>query len=129
MSKLMKDISHHSMRFDLREIPEARENRMFETAMRIMDDRLSSSAYLAGTEMASLADIACFEEIEQLEMLPMGGPPPEGRELSSYPHVLRWIQVMQSLPGYAEVHKGLHGACKALDKRRAKATKVPTAKL
>ena len=118
MSKLMKDISHHSMRFDLVEIPESREMRLFETAMKLLDEKLASVTYLAGTPEVSLADIACFEEIEQLQMLPAGGKPPVGRDMSEYRHVVRWCEAMRALPGYEEIHKGLNGACKALDKRR-----------
>jgi len=120
MSKIMKDYSKHSMRFDLKEIPESREARILVDALKIMENQLSQTEYLTGSE-PTLADIACACEIEQLLMLPKTEPPPFGCDLaSSFPKVDAWQSKMRQVTGFSNIHKSLHGACKGIEKMRAK---------
>mmetsp|Transcript_4774 Transcript_4774/g.5896 ORF Transcript_4774/g.5896 Transcript_4774/m.5896 type:complete len:246 (-) Transcript_4774:136-873(-) len=120
MSKLMKDYSKHSMRFDLKEVPESREARILTGALDIMEQQLSQSTFLTG-EKATLADIACSCEIEQLLMLPNTESPPFGCDLSvKYPKLHSWQSKMRQIEGFEKTHKALHGAVKSIEKMRAK---------
>lgn len=65
MKNLMKDYSKHSMRFDLEEIPEAREARILTESLQRLEEQLQRSTCIAGPEV-SLADIALFTEVEQV---------------------------------------------------------------
>eukprot|EP00515_Schizochytrium_aggregatum_P010574 CAMPEP_0202082424 /NCGR_PEP_ID=MMETSP0964-20121228/19333_1 /ASSEMBLY_ACC=CAM_ASM_000500 /TAXON_ID=4773 /ORGANISM="Schizochytrium aggregatum, Strain ATCC28209" /LENGTH=247 /DNA_ID=CAMNT_0048650059 /DNA_START=35 /DNA_END=778 /DNA_ORIENTATION=- len=120
MRNVMKDISNHSMRFDLEEISEAREVRLLEEALRILEQRLSECPFVAGGDKPSLADIAIASEVDQLRLLPPGAAPPDGAELSkSYPSISRWLEGMRATPGYSESHKGFHDALAGVAKLRA----------
>lgn len=60
-------------------------------ALRVMEQRLSDSSYLAGSE-PTIADVALFPYTEMAEQ--------GGYELTSFPHVNKWLGRMRDLPGY-----------------------------
>lgn len=61
-------------------------------ALELLDQRLAETAWLAGGEAPSIADIACF---------PYAALAPQaGIGLSPYPALRGWIGRIQTLPGY-----------------------------
>jgi glutathione S-transferase len=128
MKNLMKDYSKHSMAQVFVEVKEEREARQLVEALQILENQLKSTgAYLVqGTKDATLADLAVFEEVEQLRMLPSNEAPPFGSNLQDqFPQVAEWQSRMRRIPKYDEIHKDLLATVKKLDQmRQAKPSKM-----
>lgn len=124
MHKLMKDISHHSMSMTFKEVKEEREVRLMKQSLEVLNKALKSSGGLfiiPNTSSPTLADLAIFEEVEQLSLLPPGGGPvPDGSDLSAYPQIVEWQARMRKVEGYEDVHKPFLGALKKLAEMRKK---------
>lgn len=102
------DLSKHSARFDLVEIPQEREERILTSSLQIMEEQLNKSSYIAGTEYATLADIALITEIDQLSLLDPKLEPPTGSDFSkSYPGICAWADRLHAYPFYQEGNYGL----------------------
>ncbi|GBG28787.1 Glutathione S-transferase [Hondaea fermentalgiana] len=107
MRHLLPDVSKHSMVWDLKEIPAEREERMLLDSLKVMDDQIAAGSYIAGTNSASLADIALFTEISQLDLLPQDVSPPHGCDFSKdFPNVHAWSQRLRALEGYETIISG-----------------------
>ncbi|APZ44718.1 glutathione S-transferase [Acidihalobacter ferrooxydans] len=65
---------------------------MGRSALDVLEQRLATEHWLAGGDMPSIADIACFPYVA---LAPQGGLP-----LDTYPAVRAWIGRVQALPGY-----------------------------
>eukprot|EP01096_Ripella_sp_DP13-Kostka_P000783 TRINITY_DN1088_c0_g1_i1.p2 TRINITY_DN1088_c0_g1~~TRINITY_DN1088_c0_g1_i1.p2 ORF type:complete len:246 (+),score=117.96 TRINITY_DN1088_c0_g1_i1:70-738(+) len=63
------------------------------------------------TDQPTIADIACYCEIDQLEAMNL-------YQFDAFPNVQRWITQMKALPLHDEVHEGLNGFV-AVVKRKA----------
>jgi glutathione S-transferase len=127
MKNLMKDYSKHSMAQVFVEVKEEREARQLIESLQILEDQLrQTKAYIvAETKEPTLADIAIFEEVEQLNLLPSNEAPPYGSNIGSkFPHVAQWQKRMRSVPKYDEVHKDLAITQKKLDEMRQKQAKL-----
>ena len=122
MKKLLPDYSKHSMALDFVEIPESRQVREMLESLKIVEEQLSATkAFIVkGTTKPTLADIALFEEIDQLRILPAGAPPPEGRELAqNYPNIASWLQrVRAGVPGYDIIHATLNKTIDGVEQQR-----------
>lgn len=71
-------------------------------ALTVLDAHLGNRTWLVGTEI-TIADLAVYAYVALA---------PEGRvDLSRYPHVLKWLQQVQSRPAYV----GMDGMFSALD--------------
>ena len=121
LKNLMKDYSKHSMALTFVEVKEERETRLLLHALKVLEQQLSSTkAYLVqGTNEPTLADIAVFEEVEQLRMLPRSEVPPTGSNLDQkYPSVVAWQARIRLLPHYDEIHKELTISVNKLEQAR-----------
>jgi len=123
MKHLMKDYSQHSMALNFKEIPEEREARELMEALSVVDAALrKTKAFLVqDTTVPTLADMAVFEEVEQLRMLPSTEPPPFGSDIKSkFPAVHDWLaRVRTAWPKAEDIHKDLNTAIANLEKGRA----------
>jgi glutathione S-transferase len=127
MKNLMKDYSKHSMAQVFVEVKEEREARQVLEALQVLEDQLKvTKAYLVqNTKEPTLADIAVFEEVEQLRMLPSNEQPPFGSNLvEKYPNVVAWQGRLRQVPNYEEVHKDLLATMKKLEQMRQKPAKL-----
>ena len=127
MQYTIKDKTQHSMFVDFKEIPEERHMREMLEALKIVEAQLASTkAFLVpGTSKPTLADVAVFEEIEQLMLMPSKVAPPEGGDLSGYPNIQQWLpKVRKGVPAYEEVHKDLLASAAALEKQRSAKAKM-----
>ena len=121
MAKLMKDPSKHSMSLVFKEVLPVREERQVQESLSILETALSSTgAYVvSGYDKPTLADLAIFEEVEQLRLLPAGQPLPEGSDIGkSFPQVAAWQERIRKLDGYEDIHKPLHATLKKLSAMR-----------
>ena len=127
MKNLMKDYSQHSMALNFKEIPEEREARELMEALTMVNDQLTKTkAFLVhGTGEPTLADMAVFEEIEQLRLLPSTEPPPFGSNIGAkFPLIVDWLaKVRKAWPNADEIHKDLNASVVNLEKSRAAAAK------
>lgn len=67
-----------------------------------LNEWLAESGYVCGTGSPSIADIACYCEVDQLKVFNMGN-------LEKYPAIGEWIGKMEKLPFHEESHKVLNG--------------------
>jgi len=118
MSKLMKDISHHSMRYDLVEIPEEREARLLLKSLTILETQLGKTRFITNSQSPTLADLALVCEFEQLFMLAADLEPPFGCDFSKYPLLSQWVSNMRLVDGHSTTHKDLSNAIKLVAKLR-----------
>jgi glutathione S-transferase len=79
----------------------------FKAAMNVLEQTLAKHKFLAETSTPTLADIAVFADVGQLDNL-------ELFDFSTYPHVKRWMNELRKLPGYAETHDETFETLKAL---------------
>lgn len=120
MARIM-DTSKHSMRFALKEVDAAFEERALAESLAVMDGALAPGKFLAGLGRPTIADLACFEELEQVvAFLPEAGPPPEGGDLSGFPNIVSWMAEIRQLPDFEAQHAVLHKTGKKLAKMRLK---------
>jgi len=103
MANIMKEPIRHSLIYDLREIPESREERILMDALKVLEEQLAKADFLIG-DNATLADIAIATEVDQLRLLKSNATPPAGNDLSNHPNVKNWLNRMHSLPGFKESH-------------------------
>lgn len=107
----------HSMFQDFEEIQPSREIRLLNQALAILEDHLKTTANqyivlstsapaMADLEDFTLADIAVFEELEQLMLLPSNSVYTMRHE-SLFPNVAAWQVRMRGVVGYIEVHQEL----------------------
>jgi len=92
------------------EVKMERESRQMLSALALLEAQLTmTDAFIvAGTRQPTLADLAVFEEVDQLCILPPTRPPPTGSDLqSSYPSVERWLHRVRNagLPEFDSIHK------------------------
>jgi len=66
-----------------------------EAALNTLDQRLAEHAWLAGGDKPSIADIACYPYTALIT--------DAGIALEPYPAVCRWLQAIESLPGFIPV--------------------------
>jgi glutathione S-transferase len=130
MRFMMKDITQHSMSLNFKEIPEEREARELLESLSVVEKQLAKTkAFLVEeTSKPTLADLAIFEEIYQLRLLPPNEGPPFGSNLQiGYPNILQWFDRIKKsgLKGFDVVHKDLEGAVVAMEKlRQSKTSKM-----
>jgi len=127
MKNLMKDYTKHSMAQVFVEVKEEREARQVLEALQILEDQLAKTkSYLVqGTSEPTLADLAVFEEVEQLRMLPSTEGAPFGSKLDDkFPNVVSWQGRLRQLPKYDEIHKDLIMTVKKLEQMRQKSSKM-----
>jgi len=108
MAKMTKDISKHSMSKVIVEVKEERELRQYVEALTVLENQLSKTKMFIvdGTKSVTLADLAIFEEVEQVRLLPADEEPPTGSNLrNKFPHIVQWQDRMRQLPFYDVVHK------------------------
>lgn len=88
---------HHFRHYAPEPLPYAIKRYTDETTRlyRVLDQRLSESAYLGGAEY-SIADIATFPWIRSWEK--------QGQDLPAHPHLKRWFEAMAARPA---VERGL----------------------
>ncbi|KAH9255276.1 hypothetical protein BASA81_006716 [Batrachochytrium salamandrivorans] len=115
----------HSMFKTFDEVKPEREVRLMLRSLEILEQQLTKASggfVVPGTGRPTLADLAVFEEVEQLKLLPQTLPPPMGGDLTKqFPQITAWQErVRQTVPGFAEVHKELLGASKKLEEMRQK---------
>lgn len=114
----------HSMFKTFDEVKPEREVRLMLRSLEILEQQLAKAGgfLVPGTAKPTLADLAVFEEVEQLRLLPQTLPPPTGGDLTKqFPNITAWQErVRQTVPGFAEVHKELLGASKKLEEARQK---------
>lgn len=108
----------HSMFQTFDEVKPEREVRQLTFALQVLESQLGkTNAFIVqGTVKPTLADVAVFEEVEQLKLLPKGGNVDK-----DYPKIALWQEkVRTSLPSFTEVHKDLLGAAQKLEDMRNK---------
>lgn len=88
---------HHFRHYAPEQLPYAVKRYTEETTRlyRVMDHRLSESAYLGGAEY-SIADIATFPWLRSWEK--------QGQDLTAHPHLKRWFDLIAARPA---VERGL----------------------
>eukprot|EP01120_Amphizonella_sp_Union-15-10_P000835 TRINITY_DN1086_c0_g3_i1.p1 TRINITY_DN1086_c0_g3~~TRINITY_DN1086_c0_g3_i1.p1 ORF type:complete len:224 (+),score=27.92 TRINITY_DN1086_c0_g3_i1:122-793(+) len=95
-----------------KEVPENRikpaQDQLVKTLEEIDTVFLSSRPYLCGDNI-SIADLLCFSELKQLDILDF--------DFSSFPHVKEWQNKLEKLPHFDQVHKILN---LVIQKRKAK---------
>jgi glutathione S-transferase/autophagy-related protein 2 len=71
-----------------------------ETVVSIIESKYfrGGSPFLCGTENVTIADIACYEELAQLEWARLF-------EFKGFPKIERWLQEMANLPFHEPVHR------------------------
>src|SRR3990167_5498610 len=62
---------------------------------------LSKSQFLCTNDFPTVADIACYCEMDQLKILNM-------YDFSPYPNITRWMNYIEALPHYEESHQALN---------------------
>ncbi|KAF3765761.1 hypothetical protein M406DRAFT_60366 [Cryphonectria parasitica EP155] len=73
-----------------------------DTALRLLDDRLAVSKYLADEELSTADIMSLFSLTTTRGFCP--------RDLSPYPNILRYLKDIAARPGYQEaIRKGDHG--------------------
>jgi glutathione S-transferase len=109
LQHVLPDLSHHSMRFSLAEVKEEREARQLVNALRVVSRQLcATGAFLVpGTAQPTLADVAVFEEVFQLGVLPRTLPPPFGSDLSGFARLVEW---QASMAGHCAAFGQIHAA-------------------
>ena len=123
MKNLMKDYSKHSMAQVFVEVKEEREIRQAQEALTILENQLSlTKLYIVqGTKEPTLADLAVFEEVEQMRMLPSSAEAPLGSNFApNFPQVDAWLKRLRQLPKFDEVHKDLTATIQKLEQMRKK---------
>merc|ERR1712137_50846 len=80
--------------------------------MAILEHWLSNDEFLCGTKSPSIADIACYCEIDQLSILGLF-------DFGPYPHVSAWMKKIEALPHYNESHQALQQLSGFFSKRMA----------
>jgi len=108
------------------EVKMERESRQMLSALALLEAQLTKTGafIVAGTTQPTLADLAVFEEVDQLCLLPPTRPPPTGSDLqASHPNVARWLDRVRNagLPEFGSIHKI------ALKRREKHANKKPAA--
>eukprot|EP00512_Aurantiochytrium_limacinum_P003978 CAMPEP_0171505042 /NCGR_PEP_ID=MMETSP0958-20121227/11961_1 /TAXON_ID=87120 /ORGANISM="Aurantiochytrium limacinum, Strain ATCCMYA-1381" /LENGTH=225 /DNA_ID=CAMNT_0012041059 /DNA_START=32 /DNA_END=704 /DNA_ORIENTATION=- len=92
LSKI-SDMSKHSARLDLEQIPMERDQRVLTSSLNIMEDQLNKTPFIAGTNHVTLADIALFTEVDQLQMLDPKRTPPNGSDFhAAFPAISAWSE-------------------------------------
>jgi len=127
MALMMKDITKHSMYLAFQEIKEEREARLLLEALEVLEAQLKKTGLfiVEATSQPTLADLAVFEEVEQLRLLPFNEEPPYGSNIQSkFPNVAAWQTRMRQVPKYEEIHNDLLHAIKAVDEIRKRNAKV-----
>ena len=118
LKKAPVDALPEKLQRTFKEVPMEREARQMMDALKILEEQLSRTKLflVEGTKSPTLADLAVFEEVDQLCLLPAGAPPPMGSDLASaFPNVAKWIERVRDakLPGFDAIHT-------ILNKRREK---------
>eukprot|EP00697_Spironema_sp_BW2_P017665 gnl/Spiro4/9431_TR4988_c0_g1_i1.p1 gnl/Spiro4/9431_TR4988_c0_g1~~gnl/Spiro4/9431_TR4988_c0_g1_i1.p1 ORF type:complete len:440 (+),score=168.59 gnl/Spiro4/9431_TR4988_c0_g1_i1:99-1322(+) len=73
---------------------------LLNTALKTLNDRLETSKYLCGNVFPTIADISVVCLLSQLCLV-------QWRVPALYPHVDRWLTLMQSLPAWGVTHSYL----------------------
>mmetsp|Transcript_13541 Transcript_13541/g.26114 ORF Transcript_13541/g.26114 Transcript_13541/m.26114 type:complete len:251 (-) Transcript_13541:91-843(-) len=118
LSKI-SDMSKHSARLDLEQIPMERDQRVLTSSLNIMEDQLNKTPFIAGTNHVTLADIALFTEVDQLQMLDPKRTPPNGSDFhAAFPAISAWSERLRDYDFYQESNVGLYRALEKVTKMR-----------
>lgn len=66
-------------------------------ALKFLDEILKNHPYVAKTQLPSIADISCYCEFTQMEILNF--------DLNEYPHIKNWLSCMGNISGIKKAHK------------------------
>lgn len=109
----------HPLAVAIREVANSKVERDLMESAALLDAHLAKTkAFLVpGTTRATLADLAVFEEVEELVLLVPNDPAPRGGDLAQFPHLQAWIQRVRATPKYEEVHRNFVAMAKMLSSR------------
>lgn len=65
-------------------------------SLHFIDDIMKNGKFVAGTDLPSIADISCYMEVGNLQLIEF--------DFSPFPNLVKWRETMRKIPGIAEAN-------------------------